>query len=282
MSEPEMSPFIRQCESELPAVASTGESDRASSSEAGAPPTESVDLEEIHDREYGSFGGTASVVASTEDAPNSGEQADASGPTAEASETSKESAEPQAFQRTEVTIHTASETIQKDMADGTFVLCVKCKYPVTDTFRARIWGKKKGEGSATFCCRTCNNVMSLVSKKLDSEEMALMDLDINSLPSSEAESFFQQVTKCLDADGNLSWAAIKKLLLEMFTNQKMKSVDTVSFSEEELPLSVWKTRGFDVTEIMQGGKKSPHPVFKEVWSVPLKTTKHDEVTFSVC
>ncbi len=277
-----MSPFLRTCEnelaggespaSELPALADTNEDGKASSTEDPAPTTEIVDVEsqeqamQLARQNARSF--ESPEMAPKEAAPNS--EAAASGEA------------PRFFTKTEVTPDTGSEEIRAQMESTQFVLCVKCTYPVRDMLKCRVWGKKRGTETATFCCRVCNNAMSLVSKKLDAEEMALEGLDITNLPDQDSKTFFQKVATCVDAEGNLRWADVKRLLLDMFTNQKMKSVDVVSFSEEELPLSVWKTRGFDIDQIVEGGKRSSHPVSKEVWSVPLKTTTHDEVIFSVC
>jgi len=52
-------------------------------------------------------------------------------------------------------------------------------------------------------------------------------------------------------------------------------------STESLPLSVWKSRGFDVVAIEEKAEKEHHPIFGDVYKVPLKTVTRAEVESNV-
>ncbi len=160
-------------------------------------------------------------------------------------------------------------------------LCVKCRYPVVDVFRARKWGKQKDTQLPTFCCRVCNNAMTQMSKNLNLAELEDAGLSLASLPAAEITAFYAKVYEQHGNNEELSWAALKELLIESLTQSRL-SRSRVRMDNEELPLSVWKTRGFDIDQIQQSGTSSPHPVFGEVWSVPLRTKTTEELSLDIC
>jgi hypothetical protein len=81
----------------------------------------------------------------------------------------------------------------------------------------------------------------------------------------------------LGADETLNWQRIKELVIQDLSSRKI-SRESLVVSQEQLPLSVWATRGFDVEAIKAGGRRFPHPDFGEVWSTPLKTLNTETVT----
>lgn len=172
-----------------------------------------------------------------------------------------------------VSVLDSSVALQADIGDVA-PLCVKCHYPVHEVFRAKVYGKKGNV--PTLVCRKCNNAMTMLAKRVDVGKMGEAGLDIASFTEEEAETFFREAGRCVDESGALVWAALRNHVCATFTHRKMSSI-SISLSERELPLSVWAKKGFDVSLIQSSGKKCAHPVFGEVWSVPLKTTTQDEV-----
>ncbi len=163
-------------------------------------------------------------------------------------------------------------------------LCVKCRYPVQNVFRARKWGKDKDSQLPTFCCRVCNSAMTQMSKKLNLAELDEAGLSLAALPASEIQAFYAKVYELHDENDEVSWSTLKELLIETLTQNRL-SRSRVRMSNEELPLSVWQTRGFDIIKIQESGTRTSHPVFGEVWSVPLRTRDTEEVSliiFSCC
>lgn len=159
-------------------------------------------------------------------------------------------------------------------------LCVKCRYPVQDVFRARKWGKQKDSQLPTFCCRVCNSAMTQISKKLNLAELDEAGLSLAALPASEIQAFYAKVYELHGENDELSWSTLKELLIETLTQNRLSS-SRVRMRDEELPLSVWQTRGFDIIKIQESGTRTSHPVFGEVWSVPLRIKDKDEVSLIV-
>lgn len=167
----------------------------------------------------------------------------------------------------------SSAALQQDLEGGD-PLCVKCRYPVSDVFRAKVYGKRGAV--PTLICRTCNNAYTMLAKRLDLGKLGEAGLELSAFTAKETESFYRQAAKLGDDGVSLSWSGLKTLLTETFTERRVSSRN-IALAEKELPLSVWERKGFSTAEIVSRGKKCAHPVFGEVWSVPLKTTTHEEV-----
>lgn len=166
------------------------------------------------------------------------------------------------------------KTMMGEALDSTSPICVKCRYPITDILRARLW--TKNPANPTFCCRTCNCAVTMQYKKLDAGMMENCDMSLEMLSSDEAEEFFKKTHDCLDEKGNLKWSLLKELICDTWTSRRV-SQKTVAASKKEFPLSVWERKGFDIQQIREHGTKHPHPVFEEVWSAPLRVITDEEV-----
>jgi len=157
------------------------------------------------------------------------------------------------------------------------VTCVKCKYPIAEPMRARKFGKQGGEPS--FVCRLCGNIIAMVYKKLDINNLEESGLELSFLKGNEVESFFAQAKLSVGDDATLQWSKLRECLIRHFVERKVHRATNL-ISQEQLPLSVWAARGFDVEAIKRGKRCFPHPDFGEVWSTPLKTISHEQVTRS--
>ena len=162
-----------------------------------------------------------------------------------------------------------------DELEASSVICLKCKYPIHEQYRARSWGKKNGQ--LQWICRVCNNVYSMVKKKLDMESLEEAGLELDFIKGDTAEAFYKHAHDVLG--DTVKWQDLKELICQDLSRRKI-SRDTLLVSQEQLPLPVWATRGFDVEAIQRGGRKFAHPDFGEVWSTPLKTVNTETVTMA--
>lgn len=157
------------------------------------------------------------------------------------------------------------------------VTCIKCKYPIAEPMRARKFGKQGAD--PTFVCRLCGNIIAMVYKKLDINNLEESGLELSFLKGCDVESFFCQAQKAIGDDATLQWSKLRECLIRHFVERKVHRATNL-ISQEQLPLSVWAARGFDVEAIKRGKRCFPHPDFGEVWATPLKTISHEQVTRS--
>lgn len=157
------------------------------------------------------------------------------------------------------------------------VTCIKCKYPIAEPFKARKFGKQGDD--PTFVCRLCGNILTMVYRKLDIHSLDEAGLELSFLKGREVDSFFAQAHAAIGPDETLEWGTLRECLIQHFVTRKV-SKSSVVIDQRQLPLSVWATQGFDVEAIKKGGRCFPHPDFGEVWTTPLKTISHEQVTRS--
>ena len=153
-----------------------------------------------------------------------------------------------------------------------FPLCAKCGYQV-DVFRSIM--RNKSLANPKFICRSCNCIATMLNKKLDMSNVPLKDM-----PEETQQQFWRTcAATCLKGD-RFSYSKIKALITETCVQQRLSS-STATVSTESLPLSVWKSRGFDVVAIEEKAEKEHHPIFGDVYKVPLKTVTRAEVESNV-
>ena len=153
--------------------------------------------------------------------------------------------------------------------------CSKCSFPIDEIFRAKLYGKQ--EGVPTFICRRCNNCMTMVAKNMDLKQLEASGLSFGSLQGTKSgDEFFRQAREAADAHGRLNWNQVRELLASALTERRLQ-VTKVMYTDKEFPLSVWVRKGFDEQEILQNGKKVPHPTFSNVYKAPLKTSSREDV-----
>ena len=157
--------------------------------------------------------------------------------------------------------------------DSSAPICSKCNYPISEIFRSKFVGKKRGEHK--FICRTCNNCVSMLYRKLNLNVLSGAGLALDDL-GAEAEMFFRTAAEQCTIGGELKWALLKEHLCQTLSKKKVNK-ESIVLSTKELPLSVWEKKGFDIERIRACGQRKDHPVFGEVWAVPLKTTNFEHV-----
>ena len=162
-----------------------------------------------------------------------------------------------------------------DQLVNMIMICLKCKYPIDEKHRARCWGKKNGD--VQWICRVCNNIYSMVKKRLDMDCLEEAGLQLHLVNGDTAVAFYKHAREVLG--DNVNWQDLKKLIIQDLLQRKIRR-DSLQVSLEQLPLSVWATRGFDIEAIKKGGRKFAHPDFGEVWSTPLKTHCIENVTLA--
>lgn len=104
-------------------------------------------------------------------------------------------------------------------------------------------------------CRLCNNVYQLLYRHLGG-----MPPGLQSLSAAEQREFFQSASEmCKAAGKNTRWALVKKELTSSIV--RFRTTQTRNrVNWEYLPLSAWKTRGFDTDLIKEKGDKKDCPV----------------------
>jgi len=165
---------------------------------------------------------------------------------------------------------------QLEDADKT-AICVKCKMPIHQLVRAKVWGKQTS--LPKFICHTCNCVTTMMYKHVSVAQLDEAGLGFAEMEESDSARFYQEASKT--AAGGLKWQAIRDLMVKTFTDKRVFNLKT-AVAEEELPLSVWAERGYDTRLIEQYGKHVAHPIFTDVYSVPLRTTTREEVYLAYC
>jgi len=156
-------------------------------------------------------------------------------------------------------------------------ICVKCRMPITQLLRAKVWGKQSS--LQKFICHTCNCVTTMVYKHLSVAQLDESGLGFVEMSESDVASFYQEAAKA--AEGGLKWQTIRDVMVKTFTDKRISQLK-VAVAEEELPLSVWASRGYDTKMIELYGNKVAHPVFPDVYSVPIRCTTREEVYLAYC
>ena len=171
-------------------------------------------------------------------------------------------------------VTSASMQATLDAVEGT-PYCTKCTYPIDDIFRAKLYGKQSGV--PTFICRSCNNVITMVGKHMDLNQLASSGISFGSLQgTTTGDEFFKQAKEAADQHGRLAWNQVRELLTTALTERRAYVV-TVLYVDKEWPLSVWMTKGFNEEEIKKNGTHVKHPVFSDVYKVTLKETSRANV-----
>lgn len=121
--------------------------------------------------------------------------------------------------------------------------CVKCKM----TCHFSEGASKKGCGVQ---CRNCTNIYQIMYRHLGG-----MPDSWNGISPEDQSKFFKSTGSLIKSAGkNARWSLVKSALVtqlvEFHTQQQRTRI-----SQEFLPLSVWKTRGFDCDKIQEKGQK---------------------------
>eukprot|EP00438_Fugacium_kawagutii_P004425 Skav225799 [mRNA] locus=scaffold4213:15552:16004:+ [translate_table: standard] len=149
----------------------------------------------------------------------------------------------------------ASEQIPPEQlvasSEGPEVLtCYKCGGPAED-------GIAKGNGQV---CKNCNNIYQLMYRHLGGIPASLQALD----PKAQC-AFFRKSSEALKAvPKGGRWALLRSSLITSVVHYNEQEEFRSKVSKEYLPLSVWKTRGFDTDAVVAHGEKKDCKVPRRV------------------
>ena len=151
-------------------------------------------------------------------------------------------------------------------------LCCKCGFEV-DVFRGQL--KNKSRDHPRYICRDCNCISSILSKRLD-----IQQLNLGELPKAQQIEFWRSCAKVRELDDRFNYSRIRACLQETCIQRRLSTAGTKLLTEA-LPLSVWQQRGFDVAAIEAQAESENHPIFGKVYKVSLKSTSREEVAEQV-
>lgn len=129
--------------------------------------------------------------------------------------------------------------------------CSHCKAAVTNSKPTQVVRKKGHKGVA---CRVCHNVVSLLYKRCDMKAVGW-----KSLSADQQTEFFQAAGK-MTTNGALDFGKIKGKLIDTLTEVETHRQVT-AMRGKYLPLSVWKSRGYDADVIENKAESKPSDLF---------------------
>jgi len=141
--------------------------------------------------------------------------------------------------------------------------CIKCQLP-TDVLKAIIKCKSTPTRAAKFVCRSCNNVQTMINRKLCMDG----ELSLSNLNPAVAADFWRKAGSCKD-DDRLVYERIRNVLTEVWTQQKIQE-NSNKVSTEFLPLGVWAARGFPIEEIRSYNLTKLNPALGLCYGVPVQ------------
>ena len=145
----------------------------------------------------------------------------------------------------------------------------------------------------TKCCAKCSQqfpASALVQKSTNyhlcppcnrlSAYLARLELPsaFHTLSDTELASFYAGARETVQATGNgrlkfeVVKATVQKSLEQVFTARETQSVGS-----DQVPLSVWAARGWDVAVVVAGGTKHKDEKLGEVWSLPIRSETSEKV-----
>ena len=134
----------------------------------------------------------------------------------------------------------------KELKDtGLDSYCSACKRPVPAD-PTRVIRKK---GHVQLQCRTCHNITSLLYRRMDMKALS----DWKDFTTAQTQSFFQRAGQCVSANGQLDFQKIKGCLVDEMSELEVHR-QTTEMKSKFLPLSVWKTKGYDTDAIEARGE----------------------------
>ena len=119
--------------------------------------------------------------------------------------------------------------------------CSHCRMPVEADPKTVV--RKKGHQSLQ--CRRCHNVVSLLYRRMDMKNLD----DWKSLTPAQMANFYRSAGKCVcPMTGNLDFEKIRGCLIDEISEVE-RHVHETKMKGKYLPLSVWKSKGYDVEAI---------------------------------
>lgn len=151
--------------------------------------------------------------------------------------------------------------------------CLKCKLEL-DPFKAVLKHKLKLQpGTARFICRSCNSVMTMLTRKMTWPPPLFSELS-----DDQQAVFWRACAETADHDSRFSYSKVRASLLKSLCERKTVEDSVEEFTEFK-PLSVWQAAGWDITLIEKNGKKDTNPVVGDVYAVPVKN-QSSKVTYA--
>ena len=121
--------------------------------------------------------------------------------------------------------------------------CRHCRMPVESDPKTVV--RKKGHQALQ--CRRCHNVVSLLYRRMDMKNLD----DWKSLTPAQMANFYRHAGKCVcPMTGNLDFEKIRGCLIDEISEVE-RHVHETKMKGKYLPLTVWKSKGYDITAIEQ-------------------------------
>ena len=154
-------------------------------------------------------------------------------------------------------------------------LCMKCKWP-TDIMNSICKHKASATAHAKFICRVCNNCQTMLNRNLKLDG----SLSMNTWTPEKQIEFWRKANKSADSTGRLQYSAIRGFLKDSLISQELEETSK-QVSSEFLPLSVWETKGYDITLIAKYDQKEWNPACGWVYAVPIKKLTWSQVSRTI-
>ena len=145
--------------------------------------------------------------------------------------------------------------------------CNRCKAEV-DPLRCIV----KSKSSQVFYCHGCNNTCCMLSRKMN-----WPPVEFTQLPDADQEKFFQDAAKLQADGGRLSYGKLRGSLKGTFVTTTIRQ-SAAHVNTEDLPMSVWISRGWEESHIRRTCIKKDDAIHGEVWAVPVRSSKETAIT----
>ena len=123
-------------------------------------------------------------------------------------------------------------------------------------------------GKNKWHCTACNTLSQLLRRHLGSN-------DLEGFDHAERADFFRATHENASSQGRYGWKCVRSSLVKSMTEKKITEEER-RVSAEELPLSVWISRGFEKSVVLACPAKED-PVLGQVYAVPIRAQINREI-----
>ena len=141
--------------------------------------------------------------------------------------------------------------------------CCQCERD--NVQEGRFHGKK-------WYCTSCNTLTQLLRRHLGSAEL-------EGFNQQERAAFFRYQHESASTDGRYTWQCVRSSLLKTKAEKKIEAEER-RMSAEELPLSVWLSRGFDKSVVLACPCRKD-TLLGDVYAVPIRKQINREINETV-
>ena len=160
------------------------------------------------------------------------------------------------------------EDVLMEIAQNKFQhFCGRCERPVQP-----LSAVMKVKAPLRLWCQECNKATTMLHRKL-----AWPPVSFSSLPEDEQVQFWVKAAdKGRMSNGQFDYGQLRGVLKESLTVRKTREF-SASIDTEDLPLSVWVSRGWDAEHIKATCACKQDPVHGDVYCVPVRSTKQSAI-----